>query len=95
MVKDYSRKRCKGVAGRGRQDTQHNYNEHNDIRHNDIRHNDIRHNDTQHKGLSITLLYGQCHCAGCCVLLNVMLSVITLNVNMLSRCICDISVIVT
>jgi len=85
MVKDYSRKRCKGVTGRGRQDTNHNYNEHNDI----------RHNDTQHKGLSITLLYGQCHCAGCCVLLDVMLSVITLNVNMLSRCICDISVIVT
>ena len=66
------------------------YTQHNDIHPNDTQHNDIQHNDTQHNGLVTTLSIDiqhnsiECHYAECRNYLNVMQSVVRLNVVKLS-----------
>jgi hypothetical protein len=72
----------KSSTGR-RHDTQHNDIQHNDTRRNDTQHNRLSY-DTQHRHIDIQHNSIECHYAECRDYLNVMPSVVRLNVIMLS-----------
>jgi hypothetical protein len=60
-----------------------------DTQHNDIQHNDTQHDETQHIGRVLKYCYAECHLCSVSLMLRVtnkpfMLSVIMLNVVLLS-----------